>query len=95
MSLMYYYILLHIPVYTIYYVFVIYYILRSGGFTELLFLKLMFQKHRDGSSRPLNDLDRNVICGGFDNKVSYRSMGTTGDPVPVGQRDVPVNHYTG
>jgi hypothetical protein len=28
-------------------------------------------------------------------KVSYRSMGTTGDPVPVGQRDVPVNHFTG
>ncbi len=21
-------------------------------------------------------------------------MGTTGDPVPVGQRDVPVNHFT-
>jgi hypothetical protein len=29
------------------------------------------------------------------NKVSYRSMGTTGDPVPVDQRDVPVNHFTG
>ena len=29
------------------------------------------------------------------NKASYRSMGTTGDPVPVGQRDVPVNHFTG
>jgi hypothetical protein len=28
-------------------------------------------------------------------KASYRSMGTTGDPVPVGQRDVPVNHFTG
>ncbi len=26
-------------------------------------------------------------------KASYRSMGTTGDP--VGQRDVPVNHFTG
>ena len=28
-------------------------------------------------------------------KVSYRSMVTTGDPVPVGQWDVPVNHFTG
>ena len=28
-------------------------------------------------------------------KTSYRSMGTTGDPVPVGQRDVPVNYFTG
>ena len=28
-------------------------------------------------------------------KVSYRSMDTTGDPVPVGQWDVPVNHFTG
>ena len=29
------------------------------------------------------------------NRECYRSMGTTGDPVPVGQRDVPVNHFTG
>ncbi len=28
-------------------------------------------------------------------KVSYRSIVTTGDPVPVGQWDVPVNHSTG
>lgn len=27
-------------------------------------------------------------------KACYRSMGTTGEPVPVGQRDVPVNHFT-
>ena len=28
-------------------------------------------------------------------KACYRSMGTTDDPVPVGQRSVPVNHFTG
>ena len=28
-------------------------------------------------------------------KKFYRSMDTAGDPVPVGQRDVPVNHFTG
>jgi hypothetical protein len=36
-----------------------------------------------------------VKCGQLRSKASYRSMGTTGDPVPVGQRDVPVNHFTG
>jgi hypothetical protein len=34
-------------------------------------------------------------CPRLWSKSSYRSMGTTGDPVPVGQRDVPVNHFTG
>ncbi len=29
------------------------------------------------------------------NKVSYRSMGTTGDPVPSGHRDGPDHHFTG
>ena len=28
-------------------------------------------------------------------KVSYRSMGTTGDPVPSGHRDGPDHHFTG
>ncbi len=28
-------------------------------------------------------------------KASYRSMGTTGDPVPVGHRDGPDHHFTG
>ena len=28
-------------------------------------------------------------------KACCRSMGTTGDPVPVGQRSAPVNHLTG
>jgi len=31
----------------------------------------------------------------METKVCYRSMDTTGDPVPVGQWDVPVNHFTG
>ena len=30
----------------------------------------------------------------LESKTCYRSMGTTGDPIPVGQRDVPVNHFT-
>jgi hypothetical protein len=28
-------------------------------------------------------------------KSSYRYMVTTGDPVPVDQWDVPMNHFTG
>jgi glucose dehydrogenase len=28
-------------------------------------------------------------------KAWYRSMGTTGDPVPVGHRDGPDHHFTG
>jgi len=28
-------------------------------------------------------------------KTCYRSMGTTGDPIPSGHRNVPVNHFTG
>ncbi len=36
-----------------------------------------------------------VLVSQVVSKASYRSMGTTGDPVPVGQRDVPVNHFTG
>jgi hypothetical protein len=39
--------------------------------------------------------DKSGAWGCVQAKASYRSMGTTGDPVPVGQRDVPVNHFTG
>ena len=35
-----------------------------------------------------------IITRRMSTKACYRSMGTTGDPVPVGQRDVPVNHFT-
>ena len=35
------------------------------------------------------------ILAWYGQVACYRSMDTTGDPVPVGQRDLPVNHFTG
>ena len=53
------------------------------------------KKRRGGGGHALGlsgpDLAQLVLTA----KACYRSVGTTGDPVPVGQRDVPVNHFTG
>ncbi len=65
-------------------------------FTRLVFL----HAHREGSALS-NEIPEEsdqfrflrAVC--FANKASYRSMGTTGDPVPVGHRDGPDHHFTG
>jgi hypothetical protein len=57
-----------------------------------------FLKERNSATfSNFKELSKDSSISGFSLscKASYRSMGTTGDPVPVGQRDVPVNHFTG
>ena len=75
-----------------------------GGLADMLgdkrgfYAETMINEEINGSAfmqLKLEDLEDIVGLRRLTTKVSYRSMGTTGDPVPSGHRDGPDHHFTG